>query len=47
LSGVVNDANFADADALVDAQPVVTTGRAGSIEGDTVAPLETTRVSFS
>src|SRR5918993_1207467 len=38
LPRVVDDANFTDPDALVDAQPVVATGRARSIESDTFPP---------
>src|SRR5688572_25916813 len=38
LPRVVDYADFTNPDALVDAQPVVTTGRARSIECDTLPP---------
>jgi hypothetical protein len=38
LPRVVDYADFSDPDSLVDAKPVVTTGRARTIEGDTIPP---------
>ena len=47
LPRVVDYANFTDANPLVDAETVVTTGRARSIEGDKVPPAtKITRITL-
>src|SRR5688500_10890403 len=47
LPRVVNHADFTDADTLVDAEPVVTTGRARSIECDKFPPAtKITRITL-